>query len=344
MSHHLDSPLALQDVRLDITDLYVFRGETGTAFVLDVCPSAAGEDAPKGFHPEAQYEIKIDCDHDAVEDVTYRFSFGERTAQGGQEFELRMITGTDARDPHATGSLVAQSVTGQAVASERGIRAWAGRASDPFWIEPDVLKAIGAAFANGTRVDLSSWDPARAQNLFADNKVYTIVLEVPDDELLPAIGADRHIDVWALTSLATDAGGWRPVNRFGHPMVHPLFAQLDEELGNRLNTTAPADDVKVHGEKLAELVAGVVRAYGTAADPVAYGKTVAARLLPNVMPYIVGTQGVYGFACWNGRSMIDNAPDVMFSFATNTPFGIGLDRNAVAAKPSDTFPYVPVLD
>ena len=30
MSHHLDSPIARQDIRLDITDLYAFRGETGT--------------------------------------------------------------------------------------------------------------------------------------------------------------------------------------------------------------------------------------------------------------------------------------------------------------------------
>ena len=41
MSHHLDSPLARQDVRLDITDLYVFRGETGTVFVINVCHSIA---------------------------------------------------------------------------------------------------------------------------------------------------------------------------------------------------------------------------------------------------------------------------------------------------------------
>ena len=39
MSHHLDSPIARQDLRLDITDLYVFRGETGTAFVINVCHS-----------------------------------------------------------------------------------------------------------------------------------------------------------------------------------------------------------------------------------------------------------------------------------------------------------------
>ena len=36
MSHHLDSELSRRDNRLDLTDQYVFRGETGTVFVLDV--------------------------------------------------------------------------------------------------------------------------------------------------------------------------------------------------------------------------------------------------------------------------------------------------------------------
>jgi hypothetical protein len=42
MSHHLDSPIARQDIRLDITDLYLFRGETGTVFVINVCHSIFG--------------------------------------------------------------------------------------------------------------------------------------------------------------------------------------------------------------------------------------------------------------------------------------------------------------
>jgi hypothetical protein len=42
MSRHLDSPIARQDIRLDITDLYVFRGETGTVFVISVCHSIFG--------------------------------------------------------------------------------------------------------------------------------------------------------------------------------------------------------------------------------------------------------------------------------------------------------------
>jgi hypothetical protein len=42
MAHHLDSPIARQDIRRGITDLYVFRGETGTVFVINVCHSIAG--------------------------------------------------------------------------------------------------------------------------------------------------------------------------------------------------------------------------------------------------------------------------------------------------------------
>src|SRR5512132_3447158 len=69
MSHHLDSPIARQDIRLDITDLYVFRGETGTVFVINVCYSIAGAVPAPGYHPEGMYEFKVDLDGDAVETV-----------------------------------------------------------------------------------------------------------------------------------------------------------------------------------------------------------------------------------------------------------------------------------
>ena len=75
MSHHLDSPIARQDIRLDITDLYVFRGETGTAFVINVCHSIFGPIPAPGWHPEGMYEVKVDLNGDTVEDVTYRLTF-----------------------------------------------------------------------------------------------------------------------------------------------------------------------------------------------------------------------------------------------------------------------------
>ena len=342
MSHHLDSPIARQDIRLDITDLYVFRGEKGTVFSINVCHSIFGPIPAPGYHPEGMYEFKIDLDGDAIEDITYRLTFDERDANGRQRYVLRCIRGADAVSPEAPGTIVAEGTTGQTVTRPGGLRVWAGKAGDPFWIEPDLLHAVGHAFQDRKKVDLSGWDPSRATNLFAGHTVYSIVLEVPDEELLAA-GGRRRIGVWAVSTLATDAGGWRSINRVGLPMIHPLFTQFNESLGNRLNAGRPADDLATHGETIANAVAGVVSAYGTAEDPRAYGEVVARRFCPNVLPYEVGTPAAFSFASWNGRSLTDNAPNVMFSLAANTPLSLGIGKESVTVKPSTTFPYVPAV-
>jgi hypothetical protein len=341
MSHHLDSPIARQDIRLDITDLYVFRGQTGTVFVINVCHSIFGPVPAPGYHQEGRYEFKADLNGDAVEDTTYRLTFNERDQHGKQSYDVRCIQGADAVDPRAPGSVVAQGATGETVTTPSGLRLWAGKAGDPFWIEPDVLHAVGHAFQDGTSVNLSAWNPSRAKNLFAGHTVYSIVLEVPDGELLAGATDKRRIGVWAVTTLATDAGGWRSINRVGLPMIHPLFTQYNEDLGNRLNAGRPSDDFATYGEAVTKAIAGVVSANGTAGDPKAYAEKVARRFFPNILPYEVGTPAVFGFAEWNGRSLTDNAPDVMFSTAANTPVRLGIGKESVTSKPSTTFPYVP---
>ena len=130
------------------------------------------------------------------------------------------------------------------------------KAGDPFWIEPDVLHAVGHAFQDGTAIDLSGWNPDEARNLFAGHTVYSIVLEVPDRELVPEAGGRRLIGVWAVTTLATDAGGWRSINRMGIPMIHPLFTQFNEDLGDRLNAGRPAQDFATYGATVTKAVAG----------------------------------------------------------------------------------------
>jgi Domain of unknown function (DUF4331) len=341
MSHHLDCPIARQDIRLDITDLYVFRGEVGTVFAINVCHSIFGEIPSPGYHPEGMYEFKVDLDGDAIEDLTYRITFDVRDSAGKQRFVLHRIVGAEAADPNAVGSAIAKGATGETVTTTEGLRIWAGKAGDPFWIEPDVLHAVGHAFQNGATIDLSGWNPSRAKNLFAGHTVYSIVLEAPDSELLASVSGNKRIGVWALATLATDAGGWRRINRVGLPMIPPLFTQFNEDLGNRLNAGRPADDLSIHGEVVSKAIAGVVAAYGTSEDPQGYGAKVARRLCPNILPYEVGTQATFGFAEWNGRSLTDNAPDVMFSIAANTPVRLGIGKDSVTAKPSKVFPYVP---
>jgi hypothetical protein len=146
------------------------------------------------------YEFKVDLDGDAVEDMTYR---------GKQRYRVQRPVGADVANPDTTGTIVARGTTGETVTTPSGLRAWADKAGDPFWIEPDVLHAVGHAFQDGTTVDLSEWEPGRAKNLFARHTVYSIVLERPDGELLAGAGDNRRIGVWAVATLATDAGGWR---------------------------------------------------------------------------------------------------------------------------------------
>jgi hypothetical protein len=58
---------------------------------------------------------------------------------------------------------------------------------------------------------------------------------------------------------------------------------------------------------------------GSAADPGEYGKLIAARLCPNILPYELGTSAAFEVASFNGRALGDDALDVMLTLATNTP-------------------------
>jgi hypothetical protein len=335
MSHHLDSPLARRDVRLDITDLYVFRGITGTVFVLDVNSSISGDSAPQGFHPEARYEFRVDRSGDAVADMTYRITFGERDSSGQQAIELRLLDDTGS-SPDAAGERVLARGTTNQIAGD-GVRVWAGLASDPFSIDPTVLQAVGEAFAHGRAVDLAGWQPAGAVDLFAGTSVSTIVLEIPD----AVLGSGQDIGVWAVTMLATDTGGWRPINRAGRPMIQPIFNPADSELASEYNTTEPSADRVNYANRFARQIADVVQALGTATDPAAYGARVAELILPDMLRYRVGSPASFGFAGMNGRDLADSAPEVMFSLVTNSAFGVGLRRVPDPAQTSPAlFPYV----
>ena len=159
----------------------------------------------------------------------------------------------------------------------------AGLAAESFYVEPTVLAAIRQAVRHGRRVDLGAWQPRRAVNAFAGTSVYAIVMEIPDAALEELTGRGQRIGFWGTTTLATAAGGWRPINRMGLPMIQSIFNPPDEERASDYNTTHPVDDWANYGEVFAGLVAGVVAAHGTADDPVAYGVTVAHMLLPDIL-------------------------------------------------------------
>ena len=146
--------------------------------------------------------------------------------------------------------------------------------------------------------------------------------------------------MWAATKLATDAGGWRQINRAGHPMMWPIFWPDDTDFTNPANTRHPAEDVSAAAKYIGEQIAAVVAAAGTSDDPVSYGQAVARDLFPDVLPYVVGTPAVYGFAGFNGRTQADNAPEAMLALVTSNAVPSGLKPATAKDQRTSTFPYV----
>jgi hypothetical protein len=163
------------------------------------------------------------------------------------------------------------------------------------------------------------------------------VLEVPHTH--PQLRPGARIGAWCATKLATDAGGWRQINRAGHPMMWPIFWPDDTDFSNPANTRHPSQDFDAEGKHLAGQVAAVVAAGGTSGDPQAYGQTVARTLYPDVLPYVVGTPATFGFAALNGRTQADNAPEAMLSLVAGTAVPTGLSLSVTQQRRKD-FPYV----
>src|SRR6204780_3631023 len=311
MSPPLAPPLAAKTGQLLIDDLYVFPGQGSTVFILDINADVNGLHTEPGFHPEARYAIKSHANGAALEDLTYRAAFAGPHSDARQALRLHGLTGAEARGHGGTGELVLEGRTGETATDGDGVRLWAGHVKDSFYIDLSLLSIVNGAVANGTAVDLSAWRPDKAQNSFAGSTVRTIVLEVPHAGAILSPGTP--IGVWAATKLATDAGGWRQVNRAGHPMMWPIFWPNDVQFTDPANTRHPSEDYAAEGEHLADHVSAVVAATGTSAAPDVYGLTVAKTLLPDVLPYVVGTPASFGFVTRNGRTLADNAPEAMMA-------------------------------
>ena len=153
MSHHLDTPLAAQNGQLFIDDLYVFSAADSTVFIMDVNSNITGVHVKPGFHHEARYEFKVHFDGADFETLTYRVSFDEAGPDGRQAMKLHVLTGEDAREDSATGDLVLEGRTGEA-ASAGGVRLWAGRIADSFYVDLSLLAKVNGAIKDGTAVDL----------------------------------------------------------------------------------------------------------------------------------------------------------------------------------------------
>jgi hypothetical protein len=79
-ANHREAPITALDHKADITDFYAFVSYDDPdkiTFILDVDPLLEPSNGPTyfPFDPDIRYTIKIDNDHDAIEDISFEFRF-----------------------------------------------------------------------------------------------------------------------------------------------------------------------------------------------------------------------------------------------------------------------------
>lgn len=334
MSHHFDTPTALEDPRINVCDFYLFEGQPGTVVMAMTVNPDAGVSAPDTFRGgEGLYAFRFDLDGDLHEDVTFKVRFGLPVHAEGDEhrhvqtYEVRRAVGVAARSG-AEGALLLSGVTGEIAEVGNEVKVFAGLAPDVFAGDAAALGVFRTAFYKDNQFNPAAFE--NRKNFFALRNVCAIVLQVP----IALIGEGR-LAAWATASLHGHAPEVQ-VSRWGVPLLTNIF-MIDPEMREAFNRGGPHEDQERFGAHVQGVVEGMVKAAGSSEQPAEYARRVAARLCPAVLPYDLGTAAWFDVAGFNGRPLGDDAMDVILALTTNTPLsdGVAPDQDRIVKE----FPF-----
>ncbi len=332
MSHHFDTPTALEDPRINVCDLYLFEGTPGSTVMAMTVNPDAGISAPDTFREEGLYVFRFDLDEDAREDLSFKVSFGPVAHAAGEDhahvqtFEVRRATGDDARRG-AAGELIASGSTGEIKETEASIRVYAGLAPDLFAGNAAALGAFRKALFSEQRFDPTAFENPR--NFFARRNVTAIVIELPTE----LIGSGL-VHAWATTSLHGHAPEVQ-VSRWGLPLITNLFMP-DPKMKEQFNRAQPSDDMTQFSPYIAGVIAQLAALSG-ATSPEDYAQRTTRRLCPVMLPYHLDTPAAFDFVSFNGRPLGDDVMDVILTLAAGTSLGDGVAPDKSRTRAS--FPY-----
>jgi hypothetical protein len=205
---HRDGPIFVNTQAngfMDINDIYIFTSPAtpaNTVMAMTVSPFT-GSVTPVTFDKGQYYDLKIDQDGDAIEDLTFRVSFDTPDANGVQNVVLR---GLPAAKFPPTG-ILATGKTGQNLPVRGGGMFRAANHDDPFFFD-----------SVGFNMLLNKQPYPRpvgtAKNLFGPNvNTLAIILEVPTTRLLK--GGNTNIGMWG----RIERNGVQ-VDRMGRPAIN----------------------------------------------------------------------------------------------------------------------------
>ena len=225
---HRDAPLILGNEQQDINDIYAFQSPSNpnnVVFVITVNPFIGMFAEDGTLDPNTVYELLIDTNGDAREDINFAFFFSRPNTSLQQSFILQSGAATLAR-----------GVTGQNVAIRGGGTVRVAVHDDPFFFDSNILMGAPDGIDN-----------------FAAANITALILEIPR-RLLRA----NNIGVWGITEVQG-----KQVDRMGRPAINTVLINTARK--DAFNVGVPADDVKnFFDEVVAKIMADFNRDMTTA--------------------------------------------------------------------------------
>jgi hypothetical protein len=269
-SSHREAPFISGDPLADATDLYAFRSPdrpNSVTLIANYIPAEVAAAGPNfyRFGGDVLYEINVDNDADARDDLSFQFRFQNRTNNGNtflyntgpitslndqnlnqeQFYSVSMLKGMDHEESLREGKVIAKNlqvapanvgpvsypegyrkVANQAIYDiGDGVKVFAGPRDDPFFAD------LGGIF------DLLQG--IKGEDYLADLNVHTVAIQVPIDKLTTG---DSNIIGVRTTSYRQSMSVLRPIGQPGSQNNNPSsssgpwvqLSRLDMPLVNEL--------------------------------------------------------------------------------------------------------------
>ncbi|WP_181803286.1 DUF4331 domain-containing protein [Streptomyces shenzhenensis] len=271
-SSHREAPLISGTPQYDNTDLYAFvspdKPDT-TTIVSDYIPFEEPAGGPNfyQFADDAQYDIHIDNNGDALDDLIFRYTFRTKIKNKNtflyntgvvdslndpdlnvtQSYDLDLIKLKKGRQQYRTRIAdnvpAAPSDVGKASMPDyaklrsqaiyktaNGGATFAGQADDPFFADLRVFDLL-----YGGNLSEVGRDTLKGYN------VNTIALQVPNS-LIRQSASRPTVGIYATTQRRNAQGYYAQVSRLGNPLVNEVVnPQKDKD---RFNASQPKDDAQ----------------------------------------------------------------------------------------------------
>ncbi|MFF3325086.1 DUF4331 domain-containing protein [Streptomyces sp. NPDC002889] len=269
-SSHREAPLISGQPQFDNTDVYAFVSPDHpdtTTLVANWLPFQEPGGGPNfyTFANDARYDIHIDSDGDAQDDLLYRFTFKDHRKNDltflyntgvveslddpdlnftqTYDIELLRLEHNKVVSEHkvAEGLPVAPSNVGKASMPDYqklrdqavrkipgGLKAFAGQADDPFFLDLRVFDLLYGG-------DLSEV----GNDTLGGYNVNTIALQVPNSYIRQS-HKQPVVGIYSTTARKNAYGDWTQVSRLGMPLVNEVVNPVKDK--DKFNASSPAND------------------------------------------------------------------------------------------------------